>query len=337
MDRELHQLSLQRKQAVLERELHLQKSLSEECEDLGVDEPSTSDLFPEAELLFDSNHSPSFDQSSQDLVKRPTITASAIQTANNVQQQNEIKDEKTTTMTLFSDDENSSSLRTDLFEYVEYTNETDIDYEQNQQLTNGQSSSTSNESGSSCEDNTLLQNCASMSDVTINSPVSPDLYAANTPPSLHKYKIKYSNKKKSERIKQQTDNWNEVEVSSSEDTTGSTELGKSASDSPEPCSNKRTHSISCDDELSDGSSYKVVRVAISKTDLLKDDESCEEMMHCEDDLDNSPNNRRARRSVKKLCSCCNGSQDEGAASRKRPNSRPHTPSPHKKAFLNKKR
>ncbi|XP_075219082.1 uncharacterized protein LOC142323398 [Lycorma delicatula] len=37
----------------LEGELRLQKSLSEECEDLGVDEPSTSDLFPEAELLLD--------------------------------------------------------------------------------------------------------------------------------------------------------------------------------------------------------------------------------------------------------------------------------------------
>ncbi|KAK9758472.1 hypothetical protein QE152_g475 [Popillia japonica] len=71
LDRELQQLCLQRKQAALERELRLQKSLSEECEDLGVDEPSTSDLFPEAELLFDANHSPSFDQTSQDLVKRP--------------------------------------------------------------------------------------------------------------------------------------------------------------------------------------------------------------------------------------------------------------------------
>lgn len=291
-------------------------------------------MFPEAELLFDSNHSPSFDQSSQDIVKRSTIATSIIQTTNNVTQQNDIKDDnKTTTMTLFSDDDNSSSLRTDLFEYVEYhTNETDIDYEQSQQLTNGQSSSTSNESGSSCEDNTLLQNCASMSDVTINSPVSPDIYTS-TPPSLNKYKIKYSNKKKTDRHKQQhNDNWN-VEISSSEDTTCSTELVKS----PELCTNKRTHSISCgEDELSDGnSSYKVVRVAISKSDLLKDDESCEEL-HCEDDLDNSPNNRRARRSIKKLCSCCNGSQDEGA-SRKRPNSRPHTPAPHKKAFVNKKR
>lgn len=60
----------QRKQEAVERELCLQKSLSEECEDLGVDEPSTSDLFPEADLLFDSNNSPSFDQLSQDIDKK---------------------------------------------------------------------------------------------------------------------------------------------------------------------------------------------------------------------------------------------------------------------------
>lgn len=70
-EKELQQVQ-QRKQAALERELHLQKSLSEECEDLGVDEPSTSDLFPEADLLFDSNNSPSFDQLSQDADKRYT-------------------------------------------------------------------------------------------------------------------------------------------------------------------------------------------------------------------------------------------------------------------------
>ena len=64
--RELLQQRAERKNAALERELKLQKSLSEECEDLGVDEPSTSDLFPEAGLLFDTNHSPSFDHSSQD-------------------------------------------------------------------------------------------------------------------------------------------------------------------------------------------------------------------------------------------------------------------------------
>lgn len=56
----------QRKQQALEHQLRLQKSLSEECEDLGVDEPSTSDLFPEADLLFDTNHSPAFDHSSQE-------------------------------------------------------------------------------------------------------------------------------------------------------------------------------------------------------------------------------------------------------------------------------
>ena len=46
-----------------ERSQHLfiQKSLSEECEDLGVDEPSTSDLFPEADILLDINSSPSFE------------------------------------------------------------------------------------------------------------------------------------------------------------------------------------------------------------------------------------------------------------------------------------
>jgi len=66
LDRELMQQRIERKAVAYERELKLQKSLSEECEDLGVDEPSTSDLFPEADLLFDTNHSPSFDHSSQD-------------------------------------------------------------------------------------------------------------------------------------------------------------------------------------------------------------------------------------------------------------------------------
>lgn len=66
LDRELLQQKMERKAAATEREMRLQKSLSDECEDLGVDEPSTSDLFPEADLLFDTNHSPSFDHSSQD-------------------------------------------------------------------------------------------------------------------------------------------------------------------------------------------------------------------------------------------------------------------------------
>lgn len=47
----------------VERELRLQKSLSEECEDLGVDEPSTSELFPEAELSFDNNSPIAFEVS----------------------------------------------------------------------------------------------------------------------------------------------------------------------------------------------------------------------------------------------------------------------------------
>lgn len=48
----MNQRNSHNQQAALERELRLQKSLSEECEDLGVDEPE--DLFPEAGLLFDS-------------------------------------------------------------------------------------------------------------------------------------------------------------------------------------------------------------------------------------------------------------------------------------------
>lgn len=54
-DRRIADLShrnLHHQQAALERELRLQKSLSEECEDLGVDEPEN--LFPEADLLFDA-------------------------------------------------------------------------------------------------------------------------------------------------------------------------------------------------------------------------------------------------------------------------------------------
>ncbi|XP_045507537.1 uncharacterized protein LOC123703531 isoform X2 [Colias croceus] len=47
--------ALRHRYAILEHELRLQKSLSEECEDLGVDSPSASELFPEAELLFSSS------------------------------------------------------------------------------------------------------------------------------------------------------------------------------------------------------------------------------------------------------------------------------------------
>ncbi|KAG5677374.1 hypothetical protein PVAND_007138 [Polypedilum vanderplanki] len=46
---------------VVDKEIFNPKSFSEECADLGVDEPIASDLFPEADLLFDSD-SPKFDQ-----------------------------------------------------------------------------------------------------------------------------------------------------------------------------------------------------------------------------------------------------------------------------------
>lgn len=50
-----------RKTATIDKEIFNPKSFSEECADLGVDEPIASDLFPEADLLFDSG-SPKFDQ-----------------------------------------------------------------------------------------------------------------------------------------------------------------------------------------------------------------------------------------------------------------------------------
>lgn len=268
------------KQAAIERELRLQKSLSEECEDLGVDEPSTSDLFPEADLLFDSNHSPSFDNTSQDIIKRTPQT-------------NEIKEVKSS-MNLFSDDETSSSLRTDLFEYVEYQPvEAALNY-QERQLING-----NNTGESRYEDNTLLPKCATMSEVTLNSPISPEMYQEN---ALNKYKFKYTNRKKTDKIKQ-CDLIGET-VSSSEDTVCSTEVGKSTFK---------------DDNI------KIIHLK---------EEKCE--LHCQDDRD-SPSGRGARRSVRKLCSCCNGSQDGNIPRKRPPSSRPQTPAPHKKAFLTKKR
>lgn len=99
---DVHQLSLQRKQAAIERELRLQKSLSEECEDLGVDEPSASDLFPEADLLFDNNQSsPSFEQIG---TKRTALLT-------------EINKEESK---LFSGDDSSSVGANLLFESIEY-------------------------------------------------------------------------------------------------------------------------------------------------------------------------------------------------------------------------
>ncbi|XP_060536869.1 uncharacterized protein LOC132708539 [Cylas formicarius] len=282
------------KQAAIERELRLQKSLSEECEDLGVDEPSTSDLFPEADLLFDSNHSPSYDQTVQDIKKSSHMTES--------------KTEKTS-MNLFSDDENSGPLRTDLFDYVEYhTVETAIDYPSSQ-LMNG--NNTSNESASSSEDNTLLASCGTISEVTLNSPISPDVYGDNTQPALNKYKYKYTNRKKSERIRQ-TENWSRGEVTSTGDNGDEASYVGSEQITSEP--------------------IKVVRVAISKADS-KEGQSCQ--LHCSTVEDNK---RGARRSTKRACSCCNGSKSSGLSSvRKRPpTTRPQTPA-NKKAFTSKKR
>ncbi|KAG8237165.1 hypothetical protein J437_LFUL016648 [Ladona fulva] len=71
IEREFRQTRLE-----LEKELRLQKSLSEECEDLGVDEPSTSDLFPEADLLLDPNPSPSYDQTMPDTPCAQTMDSS---------------------------------------------------------------------------------------------------------------------------------------------------------------------------------------------------------------------------------------------------------------------
>ncbi|KAL1493032.1 hypothetical protein ABEB36_011174 [Hypothenemus hampei] len=172
VDSEIH------KQAAIERELRLQKSLSEECEDLGVDEPSTSDLFPEADLLFDSNHSPSYEQKMQ------------------------APEAKAKDLHLFTDDENSGPLNSDLFDYVEYHPQ----------------ESGVNGNNVSKNDSTLLQNCGNMSEVTLNSPISPDYNDSSHTPN--KYKYKYSNRKKGEKvIKQQSnENWQEMsEVTSSED------------------------------------------------------------------------------------------------------------------------
>lgn len=50
-----------RRTTIIDKEIFNPKSFSEECADLGVDEPIASDLFPEADLLFESG-SPKFDQ-----------------------------------------------------------------------------------------------------------------------------------------------------------------------------------------------------------------------------------------------------------------------------------
>ncbi|XP_063370256.1 uncharacterized protein LOC134658501 [Cydia amplana] len=63
--------ALRHKYAILEHELRLQKSLSEECEDLGVDSPSASELFPEAELLFANSPAHEHNQEHQSHTPQP--------------------------------------------------------------------------------------------------------------------------------------------------------------------------------------------------------------------------------------------------------------------------
>nr|XP_026486527.1 uncharacterized protein LOC113393698 isoform X4 [Vanessa tameamea] len=68
--------ALRHKYAILEHELRLQgtaflqKSLSEECEDLGVDSPSAAELFPEAELF---SGSPAHEAQQHSHTPQPTI------------------------------------------------------------------------------------------------------------------------------------------------------------------------------------------------------------------------------------------------------------------------
>lgn len=166
-------------------------------------------------------------------------------------------------------------------------------------MSNGQGSA-SNDTGSSGDDITLLHHCASMSDVTLSSPIGVDPYIEHSiPPSGNKYKYKYSNRKKLERNKQQ-EQWPH-EASSSEDTTGSTEMKHS----PDECSNRDLEVV--------------------------EEEDSQDVAGCEQHV-----GRGARRSVKKSsCSCCNGAGEVG--SRKRAMAQLNVQAPHKKAFLSKKR
>ncbi|XP_066259862.1 uncharacterized protein [Euwallacea similis] len=267
------------KQAAIERELRLQKSLSEECEDLGVDEPSTSDLFPEADLLFDSNHSPSYEQK--------------IQTT-----ETKTKDHG---MHLFSDDENSESLRNDLFEYMGYQ----APVESGVDRRNGNGNV---EMASSCDDSTLLPNCATISEVTLSSPIS-SIHGDSTHASS-KYKYKYSNKKKSS-LNKQTDGWQEEEVTSSEDTL----------------------EVLKESEISAATQEKTV-VIMESTLNLEDSASPRCPVH-ENSLTLDAI-RSPRKIVRKGCSCVNGSRSVNVCNpRKRVNSQ--SPVPNKKLSLSKKR
>ncbi|XP_018329586.1 uncharacterized protein LOC108739956 isoform X2 [Agrilus planipennis] len=329
LDRELHQLSLQRKQAALERELRLQKSLSEECEDLGVDEPSTSELFPEADIYFDSNNSPSFDQSSQEIKK----------TNQSLSQHTQIttKSETKPNISLFEDDDNSDSFRSDFLfdDPVGYRNtEMELEYDRRHGLTNGQNNICGSKKEETInEDSTLLQNCGSITDVTILPPVIPescdDPHAAIP---MNKCKYKYSNRRKGgDRANSgvSVENWS-VETSNAEN---KVDLNKTNTYRQSPGAHQT------DEEQNDGG-LKLVK--IERGELVKDQADYVEVCSEEDEevggCGGSVSGRGARRSVKKLCSCCNGPQDGGnTILRKRPASRPHTPALNKKSLVNKKR
>lgn len=296
------------KQAAIERELRLQKTLSEECEDLGVDEPSTSDLFPEADLLFDSNHSPSYDQSSQKI--QGTAEAKA-------------KD----SMHLFSDYENSGPLRNDLFDYVEYhprppppppplpPPRPEIGVDQ----MNGNNASNES-SSSSCDDSTLLSNCGTMSEVTLNSPISPEYSESSH--TINKYKYKYTNRKKGEKvIKLHSEIWQDVtsEVTSSED---AVELVK---EDETPIAIQEETVI--EEAVTEVETVVLEHPKMSETDLTN---------RCP--IHSSVDNRGSRKATKKTCSCFNGSKSPSVSSAKRRVTFPKSPGPTpSKKFLPSKR
>lgn len=335
-----------RKQEALERELCLQKSLSEECEDLGVDEPSTSDLFPEADLLFDSNNSPSFDQLTQDIDKKYVSQSYQIEMSSSNEDYNKTssemkknrverrcetvfmrhptsgepcaeqqvrevpkhskemehsrneekgEEEKETTVTLFSDDDNSDSvLRTNLlFDSLDYpSGDGHTDYnprEKSETLANGSKDTDTVDKSSGCysgsfEESSMLMTCASSSDDQ-----NKIEYGANCTPR-HKYKYKYCNRKRqlsvqSEHVAEKASkSWegnqatNAVEVikmlsSEDEDTSESlatVETAKSsASHSSSPVLNERKRSASPNWEENNESSNHSYRNVYSSNKLLK--------------------------------------------------------------------
>ncbi|XP_047516776.1 uncharacterized protein LOC125057245 isoform X2 [Pieris napi] len=98
--------ALRHRYAILEHELRLQKSLSEECEDLGVDSPSASELFPEAELLFSSSpahEAPHHSHTPQPLINQVTIPQPDIDdqiATDQLISQNDVPDEEDLNMAL---------------------------------------------------------------------------------------------------------------------------------------------------------------------------------------------------------------------------------------------